>query len=61
MSDIPLFILLTLSLLSFPQDGVEPLLLILCVLGHADEPLVLGRVVDLPAVGHCVVVAVVVS
>jgi len=51
---------LTLSLLPLPQDGVQPLLLVLGVLGHADEPLVLGRVVDLPAVGHGVVVAVVV-
>lgn len=52
--------LLTLSLLPLPQDGVQPLLLVLCVFGHADKPLVFRRVVDLPAVGHRVVVAVVV-
>lgn len=52
---------LTLSLLPLPQDGVQPLLLVLGVFGHADEPLVLRRVVDLPAVGHRVVVAVVVG
>lgn len=52
--------LLTLSLLSFPQDGIQPLLLVLYIFGHADEPLVFSRVVDLPAVCHCVVVAVIV-
>lgn len=52
--------LLTLSLLPFPQDGVQPLLLVLCVFGHADKPLVLSCVVDLPAVSHRVVVAVIV-
>ena len=51
---------LTLSLLSLPQDGVQPPLLVICVLGHADKPLVLRRVVDLPTVGHRVVVAVIV-
>jgi len=52
--------LLTFSLLPFPQDGVQPLLLVLCVFGHADKPLVFSRVVDLPAVRHRVVVAVIV-
>lgn len=52
---------LTLSLLPLPQDGVQPLLLVLGVLGHAHEPLVLRRVVDLPAIGHRVVVAVIVG
>lgn len=53
-------VLLTLSLLPFPQDGVQPLLLVLCIFGHADKPLVLCSVVDLPAVCHRVVVAVIV-
>lgn len=53
--------LLTFSLLPFPQDGIQPFLLVLCIFGHADKPLVLSRVVDLPAVSHCVVVAVIVS
>lgn len=51
---------LTLSLLPFPQDGIQPLLLVLGVFGHADKPLVFCCVVDLPAIGHCVVVAVIV-
>lgn len=54
-------VLLTLSLLPFPQDGIQPLLLVLCIFGHADEPLVLSRVVNLPAISHCVVVAVIVG
>ena len=52
--------------LTFPplplfHDGFQPLLLLLRGLGHADEPLVLGRVVDLPAVVHNVPAAVVVG
>lgn len=55
-----------ISFLTFPplpllHDGLQPLLLLLRGLGHADEPLVLGRVVDLPAVVHDVPTAVVVS
>ena len=53
-------VVLTLPLLTLLQDGVQPLLLVLAVLGHAHEPLVLGCVVDLPAIGHRVVVAVIV-
>lgn len=53
-------------LLTFPplplfHNGLQPLLLLLWGLGHADEPLVLGRIVDLPAVVHYVPAAVVVS
>ncbi len=53
-------------ILTFPplplfHDGLQPLLLLLRGLGHADEPLVLGRVVDLPAVVYDVPAAVVVS
>lgn len=51
---------LTLALLPLADDGVQPLLLLLRRLGHADKPLVLGRVVDLPAVGDSVAVAVVI-
>lgn len=54
-------LLLTLSPLPFFHDGLQPLLLLLRGLGHADEPLVLGRVVDLPAVVYYVPAAVVVS
>ena len=53
--------LLTFPSLPFLHDGLQPLLLLLWGLGHADEPLVLGRVVDLPAVVHYVPAAVVVS
>lgn len=53
--------LLTFPPLPLLHDGLQPLLLLLRGLGHADEPLVLGRVVDLPAVVHDVPAAVVVS
>lgn len=42
------------------DSGVQPLLLLLCRLGHADKPLVLGRVVDLPAIGDGVAIAVII-
>lgn len=52
---------LTFPALPLLHDGLQPLLLLLRGLGHADEPLVLRRVVDLPAVVHDVPAAVVVS
>lgn len=52
---------LTLSLLAFLQNGVQPFLLVFCILGHAHKPLVFGRVVNLPPVGHSVVVAMIIS
>lgn len=51
---------LTLALLPLTDDGIQPLLLLLRCLGHADKPLVLGRVVDLPAVGDGVAIAVII-
>lgn len=54
-------VFLTFPPLPLLQDGLQPRLLLLRGLGHADEPLVLGRVVDLPAVVHDVPAAVVVS
>lgn len=51
---------LTLALLPLTDDGVQPLLLLLRRLGHTDKPLVLGRVVDLPAIGDGVAIAVVI-
>lgn len=51
---------LTLPLLPLSDDGIQPLLLLLRRLGHADKPLVLGRVVDLPAVGDSVAIAVII-
>lgn len=57
----PLICRLTFPPLPLLHDGLQPLLLLLRGLGHADEPLVLGRVVDLPAVVHDVPTAVVVS
>lgn len=53
--------LLTFPPLPLLHDGLQPLLLLLRGLGHADEPLVLGRVVDLPAVVYYVPAAVVVG
>lgn len=53
--------LLTFPALPLLQDGLQPLLLLLRGLGHADEPLVLGRIVDLPAVVDDVATAVVVG
>ena len=50
----------TLALLPLADDGVQPLLLLLRRLGHADKPLVLGRVVDLPAIGDGVAIAVII-
>ena len=50
----------TLALLPLADYGVQPLLLLLRRLGHADKPLVLGRVVDLPAVGDSVAIAVII-
>lgn len=52
---------LTFSPLPLLHDCLQPFLFLLRGLGHADEPLVLGRVVDLPAVVHDVPTAVVVS
>jgi hypothetical protein len=52
---------LTLTLLPLTDDGIQPLLFLLSGLGHADKPLVLGRVVDLPTIGDSVAVAVVIS
>lgn len=52
--------LLTLPPLALLQDGLQPLLLLLGRLGHAHEPLILRRVVDLPAVVDDVATAVVV-
>lgn len=57
----PLICRLTFPPLPLLHDGLQPLLFLLRGLGHADEPLVLGRVVDLPAVVHDVPTAVVVS
>ena len=57
----PLICCLTFPPLPLLHDGLQPLLFLLWGLGHADEPLVLGRVVDLPAVVHNVPTAVVVS
>lgn len=51
---------LTLALLPLTDDGVQPLLLLLRRLGHADKPLVLGCVMDLPAVGDRVAIAVII-
>lgn len=52
---------LTFPALPFLHDGLQPFLLLLRGLGHADEPLVLRSVVDLPAVVHYVAAAVVVG
>lgn len=52
---------LTFPPLPLLHDGLQPRLLLLRGLGHADKPLVLGRVVDLPAVVHDVPAAVVVG
>lgn len=57
----PLICCLTFSPLPLLHDGLQPLLFLLRGFGHADEPLVLGCVVDLPAVVHDVPTAVVVS
>lgn len=59
-SEAPLSRELTLTLLPLSDDGIQPLLLLLRRLGHADKPLVLGRVVDLPAIGDSVAMAVII-
>lgn len=51
---------LTLSLLSFLDYSIQPFLFVLRSLGHTDKPLVFGCVVYLPAICHCVTVAVVI-
>lgn len=53
--------LLTFPSLPLLHDGLQPLLFLLRSLGHADEPLVFGRVVDLPAIVYNVPAAVVVG
>lgn len=52
---------LTFPPLPFLHDGLQPLLFFFWGVRHADKPLVLGCVVDLPAVVHNVPAAVVVS